>query len=153
MFAANYDMSGSKPRTSPSTTFAAYSARCRSDYQRMSKSRLPYNALVEALLPLWRRPTGITREQLHGIRAPVMMADGDHDEIILLTQIQEMAALIPNAQLTVFEDASHFALWQDPGTFNRVLVEFLTVPIAGALAAGAPAAEPAAATTGSSRGQ
>jgi pimeloyl-ACP methyl ester carboxylesterase len=126
VFAANYDGTGSKPRNLPSTTFAAYSARCRSDYERMSKAGLPYSALVEALLPLWRNPTGITREQLQAIRAPVMMADGDHDEIIVLAHIEEMAALIPNARLAVFEDTSHFALWQDPDTFNRVMIEFLT---------------------------
>lgn len=126
VFAANYNLNGSKPRNAPSPTFAAYTARCRSDHARLSRSGLSYTALVEALLPLWRNPTGITREQLQAIRAPVMMADGDHDEIILLSQIQEMAALIPNGQLTVFEDTSHFALWQDPATFNRVMIDFLT---------------------------
>jgi pimeloyl-ACP methyl ester carboxylesterase len=135
VFGANYDANGSKPRSGPSRTFSAYSARCRSDYARMSRSGLPYRALVDALLPLWRNPTGITKDQLRGISAPVMMADGDHDEIILLEQIQEMAELIPNAQLKVFGSASHFALWQDPQTFNRALVEFLSggSPSAGSL--------------------
>jgi len=126
VFGANYDATGSKPRNGPSRTFSGYSARCRNDYARMSRSGLPYRALVDALLPLWRNPTGITKDQLRGIAAPVMMADGDHDEIILLDQIQEMAELIPNAQLKVFDSASHFALWQDPQTFNRALVEFLS---------------------------
>lgn len=141
VFAANYDASGSKPRTTPSSTFAAYTVRCRSEYNRRSRTGLPYNAVVEALLPLWRNPTGITRDQLRGIKAPVMMADGDHDELILLDQIEEMARLIPNAQLKVFEDTSHFALWQDPEGFNRAMVDFLTSPAAPApdrTAAGQP---------------
>jgi pimeloyl-ACP methyl ester carboxylesterase len=131
VFAANYDANGSKSRSTSSATFAAYTSRCRKEYQRMGKAGLPFNALVEALLPLWRGPTGITREQLHGIKAPVLMSDGDHDEVIVLAQVEEMAKLIPNAQLTVFDDASHFALWQDPDTFNRVMVEFLTAPAPG----------------------
>ncbi|HMG56158.1 MAG TPA: alpha/beta hydrolase [Kofleriaceae bacterium] len=130
VFAANYDFNGSKPRGVASPTFNAYSIRCRGDYARMSRTGLPYNALVETLLPLWRNPTGITREQLQAISAPVMMADGDHDEIIMMAQIEEMAALIPNAQLTVFEDTSHFALWQDPDAFNRAMVEFLAASTA-----------------------
>lgn len=129
VFGANYDASGSKPRGSVSRTFAAYSARCRSDHGRMSRTGLTYNGLVEALRPLWRNPTGITRDQLRAIQAPVMMADGDHDEIIALDQIEEMARLIPNAQLKVFRNASHFALWQDPAGFNAALVEFLTTQV------------------------
>ena len=50
------------------------------------------------------------------------------DEIILLDQVKEMATLIPNGRLAVFKDASHFALWQDPDSFNKALVEFLTSP-------------------------
>jgi pimeloyl-ACP methyl ester carboxylesterase len=126
VFGANYDATGSKPRSTPSSTFAAYSVRCRSEYLRLSRTGLPYNATVNALLPLWRAPTGITKDQLRSIHAPVMMADGDHDEIIVLDQIEEMSRLIPNARLKVFESASHFALWQDPDSFNQAMVEFLT---------------------------
>lgn len=143
VFAANYDASGSKPRSAPSRTFAAYTLRCRSDYKRLSKAGVPYTALVDALLPLWRNPTGITKDQLRGINAPVLMADGDHDEVIVLDQIEEMARLIPNGQLKVFESASHFALWQDPDSFNQAMVEFLTAP--GPSTPPAPAAPPAAA--------
>ncbi|HEX7843139.1 MAG TPA: alpha/beta hydrolase, partial [Kofleriaceae bacterium] len=140
VFGANYDASGSKPRSAPSSTFAAYTVRCRSEYQRLSKAGVPYTALVDALLPLWRNPTGITRDQLRGIKAPVLMADGDHDEVIVLDQIEEMARLIPNGQLKVFESASHFALWQDPDSFNRAMVEFLTSPLPVPLPATPPAA-------------
>jgi pimeloyl-ACP methyl ester carboxylesterase len=125
VFAANYDASGSKSRSGPSTTFSTYSSKCRSDYARMAKPGASYTALIDALLPLWRNPTGITKDQLRGIQAPVMMADGDHDEIIELDQIEEMSQLIPNGRLKVFEAASHFALWQDPDSFNRAVVAFL----------------------------
>ena len=40
----------------------------------------------------------------------------------------EMSRLIPNARLKVFDDASHFALWQDPDNFNQAMMEFLTEP-------------------------
>jgi pimeloyl-ACP methyl ester carboxylesterase len=139
VFGANYDSNGSKPRNGPSPTFSGYSSKCRSDYARMSRTGVSYNAMVDALLPLWRNPTGITKDQLRGIKAQVMMADGDHDEVIVLDQIEEMAQLIPNAQLKVFGAASHFALWQDPGNFNRALVGFLTGELVDA-GSGEPAA-------------
>ena len=126
VFGATYDAQGSKPRGRPSSTFVTYAARCHSDYNRLSTAGVPYNALVDALRPLWRNPTGITKEQLRAIKAPVMVADGDHDEVVLLDQLEEMANLIPNARFKVFEDASHFALWQDPDGFNAAVVEFLT---------------------------
>ena len=37
-----------------------------------------------------------------------------------------MSRLIQNAQLKIFDNASHFALWQDPASFNQVMVEFLS---------------------------
>jgi pimeloyl-ACP methyl ester carboxylesterase len=125
VFAANYDANGSKPRNGPSPTFTGYYQRCRRAYEQLTPSTVSYKALVDLLRPLWHNPTGITKDQLRAIKAPVMMADGDHDEVIVLDQIKEMAELIPHAQLTVFQAASHFALWQDPAGFNQAMVGFL----------------------------
>ena len=125
IFGANYDASGSKKR-GPSSTFSKYAAKCRADYKRLSKTPRHYDAVQTWLLPIWRNPMGFTKAQLRGIQAPTLVADGDHDEIIKLEQVEEMARLIPNARLHVFEDTSHFALWQDPARFNEVLVKFLT---------------------------
>lgn len=129
---ANYDANGSKPRSRPSPTFAAYTARSKADYERLQAGGGPYPQLVEALIPLWRNPTGITKDQLRGIQAPVLMADGDHDEVIRMAQIEEMARLMPNARLKVFHDTSHFTMWQDPDGFNAAMLEFLTAaPVMG----------------------
>ncbi|HWU90155.1 MAG TPA: alpha/beta hydrolase [Kofleriaceae bacterium] len=126
VFGTNYDRFGSKSRTTSSATFNAYAAKCRSDFQRIAKSPKAYDAAVAALLPVWRDPTSFTKEQLRSIKAPTLVADGDHDEVIELAQVKEMATLIPNGRLAVLKDTSHFALWQDPAAFNKVLVEFLS---------------------------
>ena len=81
---------------------------------------------VAALLPVWRDPASFTKDQLRSIKAPTLVGDGDHDEVIELAQIKEMATLIPNGKLAVLPDTSHFAMWQDPAAFNKVLVEFLS---------------------------
>ena len=127
VFGTNYDRHGTKARAGTSPTFAAYAAKCRADYDRLVKQpQAAYDAAASALAPVWRDPRSFTKEQLRSIRAPALVAVGDRDEIIAIEQVKEMAALIPNGRLAVFEATSHFALWQDPATFNKVLVEFLT---------------------------
>jgi pimeloyl-ACP methyl ester carboxylesterase len=129
VYGANYDDKGRKPRAGKShSTFTTYNAKCRADYKKLSKTPKQFDALVQWLLPIWRNPMGFTQEQLKAIKAPTLVADGDHDEIVELAQIQEMAKLIPNARLEVFKDTSHFALWQDPASFNKAVVDFLTAP-------------------------
>src|SRR4051812_34449021 len=128
IFGANYDASGSKARGSRAATFTAYMQKCRADYQRLLRTTRGFDQLTAALLPLWRTPSGITRDQLRAIQAPVAVADGDHDEIILIEQIEEMARLIPRGKLVVFPDTSHFALWQDPAAFNQAMLDFLIEP-------------------------
>jgi pimeloyl-ACP methyl ester carboxylesterase len=126
VFGVNYDANGSKPRGSQhAQTFSVYTNKCRADYARMSRTPRQFDDLIDYLLPIWRNPMGFTKDQLRAIQAPTMVADGDHDEVIVLDQVQEMARLIPNARLTIFPDTSHFALWQDPAAFNKALVEFL----------------------------
>jgi pimeloyl-ACP methyl ester carboxylesterase len=126
VFGANYDSSGSKPRSGrPSDTFTAYAAKCRADYAKLSKTPKAFDDLVDWLLPVWRTPMGFTKDQLRSIQAPTLVADGDHDEVIVLDQIEEMSKLIPNGSLAVFPDTSHFALWQDPEDFNKALLDFL----------------------------
>jgi pimeloyl-ACP methyl ester carboxylesterase len=127
VFGANYDANGSKKR-GPSSTFSSYSAKCRTDYTKISKTPKQYDDVQTWLLPIWRNPMGFTKEQLESIKAPTLVADGEHDEIIKLEQIEEMSKLIPNARLHVFKDTSHFALWQDPKTFTKVIVDFLIQP-------------------------
>jgi pimeloyl-ACP methyl ester carboxylesterase len=127
---ANYDSSGSKSRSGkPSQTFTTYSARCKKDYAKLSKTPKEFSAHVKWLLPIWQNPMGFSKDQLKQIKAPTIIADGDHDEIIKLSQLEEMAKIIPNAKLRVFENTSHFVLWQDPESLNKALVEFL-VPVA-----------------------
>ena len=69
---------------------------------------------------------GFTKDQLRNIEAPTLVADGNHDEMIVLAQVEEMAKLIPHAKLKIFTDTSHFVHWQDPKTFDDTLVEFLS---------------------------
>lgn len=124
VFGTAYSTKGSKPRTVPSQTFHLYTAKCKTDHAR-HKPRTSFDTVVSSLLPMWRGTGGFTKDQLRAITVPTVIADGDHDELFYLDHIKEMAGLIPNATLVVFEATSHFALWQDPEAFNRALLDFL----------------------------
>ena len=129
VFGANYDANGSKSRTpGASPTFNQYAAKCRNDFAKISKNPKSYDAVVASLMSVWHSPASFTKDQLRSIKAPTVVADGDHDEVIVLDQVKEMARLIPNAQLEVFEATSHFALWQDPESFNKAVLRFLALP-------------------------
>lgn len=126
VFGTGYHASGNKPRKAGGNkTFSAYAAKCKADYMKMSTTPSAYDKTVAALMPVWRSTGGFTKEQMRSIQAPAVIADGEHDEIIKLSHVEEMAKLIPNGKLVVFEDTSHFALWQDPAAFNKALLEFL----------------------------
>ena len=126
IYGTNYSAKGSKERKAGSSaTFNAYAVKCKQDFMKMSKTPTQFAAVVDSLMPVWSGSQGITQDQLRGIKAYTVVADGDHDEIILLDQIKEMSQLIPNAKLVVFENASHFALWQDPPAFNQALLDFM----------------------------
>ena len=118
--------SGVQEGAAKNPTFARYIERAGHEYARLSATPKDYDAFVAQISKMWETEPNWTDAQLKSIRAPVWVADGDHDEVIVLDQIEEMAKLIPNAKLKVFQDASHFALWQDPDSFNAALVEFLT---------------------------
>jgi len=121
---ANYNASGAK-RQGSHATFTTYGRRCRADYAKLSPTPKDYDAMLKWLRPLWRKSMGFTKQQLQTITAPTVLADGDHDEIVVMDQLEEMLTLIPGARLQIFTDTSHFVLWQDPTTLNAALVEFL----------------------------
>src|SRR5690606_1824977 len=119
----NYDARGSKARKARrGDPFSRYAKKCRADHARLAASPKAFDAMLAAMRPGWRSNGTIRREQLRAIQVPALISIGEHDEIIQLAQIQEMARLIPAGQLQIFRRTSHFTLWQDPTAFNATLV-------------------------------
>lgn len=125
IYGATYSATGHKPRKR-STTFARYTAKCRADHERLSATPKHFDALVRWLVPLWRTPYELTHEQLAAIHAPTLIIHGERDEIVERSHIEDMARRIPAARLAILANTSHFALWQDPAAFNKLLVDFLS---------------------------
>ena len=65
------------------------------------------------------------RERLHEIKVPVLIMAGRHDWITPATFAEELAELLPNAQLEIFEDSGHMLHRDEPERFKRVITDFL----------------------------
>jgi pimeloyl-ACP methyl ester carboxylesterase len=70
---------------------------------------------------------GFSNEELASIKAPVLIAVGDHDFVRLEHAVQTFK-LIPNAELAVIPDAGHFALFSEQKRVIAVVEHFLEKP-------------------------
>jgi pimeloyl-ACP methyl ester carboxylesterase len=125
-FAANADPSGVKEDTLKNPTFARFVARARLEYQRLSRTPHEYDAFLAAISHMWDTQPNWTAADLRRITAPVVIADGDHDEAIKREHTEMLAREIPNAQLLILPGVSHFAFLQDPKLFDAALTDFLS---------------------------
>jgi pimeloyl-ACP methyl ester carboxylesterase len=124
-FGANYNVGGLKEDVGTNANFNAYIERMAGDYQTMSKTPGEFDAFVAQIGEMWATQPDYSAEQLGAIAVPTAIVDGAHDEGIKLEHTEEMAKLIPGAELIVFPDASHFAFLQKPEEFNKAVLDFL----------------------------
>ena len=81
---------------------------------------------------IWRKvielaPTGLTADQLASIKHRVLVSLGDNDFIRLEHAIAAYRSL-PNAELAVVPDATHFLLFEAPWRFERIAARFFSEP-------------------------
>ena len=65
------------------------------------------------------------RGQVAAIRRPTLVVAGDRDTMVPLAPKLRLAAAIPSARIVVVPASGHATPYDQPGTFNRVLLEFL----------------------------
>lgn len=71
---------------------------------------------------------GFSHDLLKSIKAPVLIASGDHD-FVPVEHSLEISRLIPNAQLAIVPDAGHFVLNVDPEKVLPIVAAFLDEPL------------------------
>lgn len=124
-FGANTNVAGLKPNIDKDPIFAKYIENAGKDYERLSKTPKEFNDFVTQISQMWATQPDYKPDQLAKIKAPVAIADGEHDEAIKQEHNAEMAKAIPGAQLVILPGLSHFAMLQDPAAFNQAVLEFL----------------------------
>src|SRR5258705_1860340 len=82
-------------------------------------------AQIEALSK-WGAPREKPYEYLNAIQQPTLVINGDHDVIVYTINSYILQQNIPNAQLILYPDASHGALYQYPERFVRHVSMFLS---------------------------
>ncbi|MCX4586237.1 alpha/beta fold hydrolase [Streptomyces sp. NBC_01481] len=73
----------------------------------------------------WGIPSFSLLERVTAIRAPVFVAGGDSDPMILPRYSHLLAGLIPGAEIKIYPDAAHGFLFQHHEEFARDVKEFL----------------------------
>ena len=97
------------------------------EYQKVAPDPRHWRTLFAKVLQCGTRWRGFSADELRAIKTPVLVACGDHD-LIPVERCAELARLIPNAQLAVIPDASHFTLFSEPAKLLPTIVGFLDAP-------------------------
>ncbi len=89
-------------------------------------NRLQTEQAVARFRALERDPeVAASREELAAIKAPVLFIGGEHDEVMPPALMEVACGLIPGARMVVLPGAGHSAYFEQPETFNRIVLEFL----------------------------
>jgi pimeloyl-ACP methyl ester carboxylesterase len=123
-FAANSDPDGVAD-ISQSPVFNAYMARAKEEYQKLSPTPSEHDAFLAQVTKMWETQPHFTADDLHGIRTPTWIVDGDHDEAIKRSNTLFMADQIPGSGLLIQPKVSHFSFLQDAPQFNADVLHFL----------------------------
>lgn len=129
--AANSDPGGTLRPSGPA--WGAYDRWARENFNQVGKERCgsgstarsDYAGLRGALAPMWRSEPRWTRADLSKIAVPTAIVLGERDEAIQCGHTRYLAAAIPGVKLIILPSVGHFALRQDPTTYNRAIISFL----------------------------
>ena len=84
------------------------------------------------LLALWEVAPNFSEDELKSISVPFLILDGEVEEIVRSDQPVRLAELIPGATLVLMPGVGHFAMFDKPDEFNRIVLEYLASPTEGA---------------------
>jgi pimeloyl-ACP methyl ester carboxylesterase len=86
-----------------------------------------FPVVLEKIMRMWSEEPDIALSELKGVRAPVLVMQGD-DDIVKVEHSAAVAATLPDAQLAVVPGTSHMALLEKPDLVNRLILDFLSDP-------------------------
>jgi pimeloyl-ACP methyl ester carboxylesterase len=111
-------------RPSPDAEFVKWQ---REEYQKVAPDPKQWPTLFDKATKSLFAWKGLSADQLKAIKAPVLIACGDHD-LIPVERCAEWSRMIPNAQLAVIPDASHFVHFSEPEKLLPTVAAFLDAP-------------------------
>lgn len=124
-FGANVTTDGVNAHPDERPAFAEFVTRSEAEYNELAGDDADFKALNDALGAMYAKQPNWSAADLGKIKAPVLIADGDHDEAIKLEHTVSIAQAIPGAELLIVPGTSHFAFLQRPDLFNKAMLDFL----------------------------
>jgi len=122
---ANYQTTAVRPSVYTDALIGAFVGQAAAQYAKISPTPENFEAFSGKVFAMWGSQPNHSEEQLMGITVPFMVAAGVYEEAIDEAHTKRMAELIPNAQLLLIGNASHFAHWQQPVAVNEAILGFL----------------------------
>ena len=111
--------------SSPPTADSKYSEYWRESYKSVAPDPDYWPKVFDKVHGFqWN---GFSKEELASIKAPILIALGDHD-FVRLEHAVESVKRIPHAELAVIPDASHFVLFSEQDRLIPVVKHFLEKP-------------------------
>jgi len=92
----------------------------RDDLPSLESKNAQYEAVKQWGIPDWEAVGDLT-----AISQPTLILQGDNDIMIPTSASYLMAGLIPDAQITIYPDASHGSIFQYAGDAARATLDFL----------------------------
>lgn len=90
-------------------------------------ARTGVDAKIQRLRALERSPqSSATRERLAALDVPVLFIGGEHDEVMPASLMAVAQTLLPRARMVVVPGAGHSVYFEQPETFNHLVLEFFT---------------------------
>ncbi|HEU0113127.1 MAG TPA: alpha/beta fold hydrolase [Thermomicrobiales bacterium] len=124
-YGANFDPTGVRLDLGQNAYFNAYIEQAAKDYQKISPAPQRWDEFLANIEHMWATEPNYTEDQLRSITTPMLILDGAKEEAIDLNQTKLMALLIPSAKLTIMPDVGHFAMFEQPAEFNKIVLDFL----------------------------
>jgi pimeloyl-ACP methyl ester carboxylesterase len=93
------------------------------EYVRETMSNASLNGVVGALAAMRDRVD--STPMLGDIDVPVLIIHGADDQLIPLSEAEEMFKAIPDSELVVIPDAGHLPNLEQPDIFNDAIIDFL----------------------------
>ena len=84
-----------------------------------------FPVVLEKMMRMSREEPDIALSELAGVRAPVLLMQGD-DNIVTVEHSAALAATLPDAQLAVVPGSSHMVPLEKPVLVNRLILDFLS---------------------------
>jgi pimeloyl-ACP methyl ester carboxylesterase len=88
-------------------------------------NRLEEDDRIARFRALERHPeTSASRESLAAMKTSVLFIGGEHDEVMPVSLMEIARGLIPTSRMVVAPGAGHSVYFEQPETFNHVVLEF-----------------------------